>query len=266
MPIAWASSWTLFCPGVGMSPATASSPCDSAMSHCASMSPPDRIGSSPGFSRSRSSSFSEPARTSGTGGSMRSSMPSRFRSTRSFSLQSMSFSVLSMFLAPARNTAISLPTHQVGFVDVDGLPVMEQRDEYGQPDSSLGRRNGHDEEDEDEAVKLMELPRVGEEGQVDGVHHQLDAHEHGDAVLARQESADADGEEDGAEDEEPTGRNHGRGPSSVIPSVARDPLVARAGGSSPSLRLGMTPRRALSSSAPTIAASRRIDTISNGKM
>src|SRR4029078_560328 len=121
------------------------------------------------------------------------------------------------------------------------------------------RRNGHDEEDEDEAVELMELPRVGEEGQVHGVHHQLDAHEHGDAVLARQDSADSDGEEEGAEDEEPAGGDHER-PSSVIASVAR------AGGSSPSLRLGMTLRRALSSNAPTIAASKRIDTISNGRM
>src|SRR5437764_5121082 len=116
---------------------------------------------------------------------------------------------------------------------------MKQRDENGQPHGSLGRGNGHHEKDEDETVELMELPGVGDERQVRGVHHQLDAHEHRDAVLPRQEAADADGEEDRAEDQEPARRDH---------------------------RATACPPRPLSSSAPTIAASSRIDTISNGKM
>src|SRR5258708_7101811 len=88
----------------------------------------------------------------------------------------------------------------------------------------------------------MELARVGDKREVHRIHHQLDAHEDGDAVLSRQHAADADGEEDRAQDQEPVRRDH-----DVSSSLA-------------------TPVRPLSSSAPTIAASSRIDTISNGKM
>src|SRR6202140_2509285 len=122
---------------------------------------------------------------------------------------------------------------------------MEQGDENGQADGSFGGGDGHDEKDEDESVELMELPGVGDEGQVHGIHHQLDAHEDGDAVLPRQHAADAHGEEDGAEDQEPVRRDH-----SLSSPVAG----------------GLRPLGALSSSAPTIAASRRIETISKGKM
>src|SRR3954452_16266085 len=80
--------------------ATVSSPCDSAISHFASMSPPESDGSTPLFSRRRSDNFCDPVVMSGMAGSMRSSMPSRFLSFRSFSSQSMSFSVLSIFQTP----------------------------------------------------------------------------------------------------------------------------------------------------------------------
>ena len=72
--------------------------------------------------------------------------------------------------------------------------MMEERDEYGQSHGCLSRGDGHHEKDEDESVELMKLPRIGDEGQVDRVHHQLDGHEDGDAVLAREHAADADGE------------------------------------------------------------------------
>src|SRR3954454_6796167 len=70
------------------------------MSHFASISPPESDGSTPLFSRRRSDNFCDPTLTSGMAGSMRSSMPSRFLSFRSFSSQSMSFSVLSIFQTP----------------------------------------------------------------------------------------------------------------------------------------------------------------------
>src|SRR5258706_4454973 len=116
---------------------------------------------------------------------------------------------------------------------------MEQGDENGQADGGFGGGDGHDEKDEEESVDLMELAGVRDEGQVDRVYHQLDAHEDGDAVLPRQHAADAEGEENGAEDQEPVGGNH-----EVVPPAPR------------LLRI----------KAPTIAASRRIETISNGKM
>src|SRR3954453_10461054 len=70
------------------------------MSHFASMSPPESDGSTPLFSRRRSDNFCDPVVMSGMAGSMRSSIPSRFLSLRSFSSQSMSFSVLSIFQTP----------------------------------------------------------------------------------------------------------------------------------------------------------------------
>ncbi len=47
------------------------------------------------------------------------------------------------------------------------------------------------------------MPHVGEgdEGQVDGVEHQLNGHEDGDDVALDEKGGDADGEEDGGEDE-----------------------------------------------------------------
>src|SRR5256885_11302011 len=84
----------------------------------------------------------------------------------------------------------------------------------------------------------MKLPCVREESQVHGVHHQLDAHEDGDAVPAGEHATDADGEEDGAEDEKVMCRDHDCTFCIVRPE---------------------------SSSAPTMAARSRIETASNGK-
>ena len=114
---------------------------------------------------------------------------------------------------------------------------MKQGDENGEAHGSLSRGNRHHEKDKDQPVELMELPRVGEEGEIHGVDHQLDCHEDRDAVLSSQHAADADGEEHRAEDQKPLGRDH----DACAP-------------------------RPLSTSAPTIDASRSIETISNGKM
>src|SRR5439155_26102486 len=107
--------------------------------------------------------------------------------------------------------------------------MVKKGNENGQSDSSLGRSDGHDEKDKDEAVKLVKLPRVRDEGEVHGIHHQFDGHEDRDAVLPRQDAADSDGEDDGAQDQEPVRRNH-----------------------------ELTAARRLSTTAPTLAASRRI--------
>src|SRR6266550_751469 len=236
MPRASPISWTLSWPGVGALPATDSSPLPSASSHRASMSPPERIGFVSVCSRRRSASFREPADTSGIDGSRLSSIPSRFWSVRSSSFQSMSFSVLSIFqlLTHELKNAVfvPLPPHQIGFVHINSLPVVKEGNEDRQSDCGLCCGNGHHEKDKDEAVELMELPGIREKGQIHRVHHQLDGHEDRDAVAASEHAADADGEQDRAQDQKPLSGNHGH--------------------------RAATPR-ALSSSAPTIAASRRID-------
>src|SRR5438128_767080 len=87
----------------------------------------------------------------------------------------------------------------------------------------------------------MKLPRVREEREVHRVHHQLDAHEDGDSVLAGEHAADAEREENRAEDQEVVRRDH-------CWTSRRGAML-----------------RALRRSAPTIAASSRIDTASKGK-
>src|SRR5437762_10813305 len=142
------------------------------------MSPPDRIGLVSVCSRRRAASFREPADTSGIEGSSSSSMPSRFLSFRSSSFQSMSFSVLSIFqlLTHELKNAVfmPLPPHQIGFVHINCFPVVKEGNEDRQADCSLCCGDRHHEKDKNEAVQLMELPGVGEERQVHGVHHELD--------------------------------------------------------------------------------------------
>src|SRR5688572_5046832 len=133
-----------------------------------------------------------------------------------------------------------LPMHQIGFVHVDRVSVVEQRNENRQTDRGFRGGDGHDEKDEDESVSLPELFGVGEEREVHRVHHQLDGHEDGDAVPAREHAHDVDREQDRAEDQKPLRRDH------FVTSEGRV--------------------RPLSSRAPTIAASRRMETISNGKI
>src|SRR5204863_6019793 len=150
-------SCTSFCPGVGALPATDSSPLPSASSQRASMSPPERTGDVSVCSRNRSDSFLEPADTSGIGGSRSSSMPSRFRSFRSSSFHSMSFSVLSIFqlLRPELKNAMfapSSPAHQICLVDINSLAMVEKGNKDRQADGSLSRGNGHHEENEDQSV------------------------------------------------------------------------------------------------------------------
>src|SRR5258707_10564499 len=76
----------------------------------------------------------------------------------------------------------SLPPHQIRFIHIDRVPVMKEGDENGQADGGFGGGDGHHEKDEKKSVDLVELARVGDEGEVHRVHHQLDAHEDGDAV------------------------------------------------------------------------------------
>ena len=46
------------------------------------------------------------------------------------------------------------------------MPVVIQRDEDGQSHGCLSRSDGHDEKDEDEPVKLVELAGVSDKRQI----------------------------------------------------------------------------------------------------
>ncbi len=86
-------------------------------------------------------------------------------------------------------------------VDVERVPGAEDGDDDGQAYGGFSRGHHHDEEDEDLPADLMPLVREGDEGQVDGVEHQLDRHEDGDDVALDEEGGNAEREEDGAEHE-----------------------------------------------------------------
>ena len=79
--------------------------------------------------------------------------------------------------------------HQVDLVDVQGLARAEERDDDGEADGGLGRGDDHDEEDEDLAVDLVPHVGEGDEGQVDGVEHQLNRHEDRDDVALDEKGA-----------------------------------------------------------------------------
>ena len=59
------------------------------------------------------------------------------------------------------------------------------------------------------AGHLAPLAREGDEGQVDRVEHELDRHEDRNNIALDQKRGDTDAEQDGAEDEVVSDRNHG---------------------------------------------------------
>src|SRR2546430_5929152 len=136
--------------------------------------------------------------------------------------------------------------HLVDLVHVHHRPVAICRQDDPKPNGDLGRRDDEDEDDED-APALVDravLPREGDESEVRGVEHELDAHEDHDRVAADQQPRAPDEEERRRHDDVCAERNgHGR---------------RRRAASSGSSRL-------VSTIAPTIAARRSTDAISNGK-
>jgi hypothetical protein len=96
---------------------------------------------------------------------------------------------------------VSLILQQVDLVNVKGLARAIDGDDDSQPDGGFGCGDDHDEEDEDLSGDLMPHMREGDEGEVNGVEHELNRHEDGDDVAFDKEAGDADGEEDGGEDQ-----------------------------------------------------------------
>src|SRR5919112_2384049 len=85
---------------------------------------------------------------------------------------------------------------QVGVVDRGGAPRPEDAEDDRQPDDDLGRGDEHHEQRDDLAVQRSPHAGEGDEGEVRGVEHELDAHEYDDGVTPEQERRGADREED----------------------------------------------------------------------
>src|SRR5688572_1279467 len=109
-------------------------------------------------------------------------------------------------------------------------------------DDDLGRRHHQDEEHQRLAADVVELSGEGDEGEVHGVEHELDAHEHDEHVAPDQQAHGADGEQARGQGEVPLAV-HGHSPS--------PPSWGRGG------------RRA-STTAPTTAITSSTEVISKG--
>src|SRR6476646_4705796 len=87
--------------------------------------------------------------------------------------------------------------HRVVLVDERRLAVAEDRDDDRQPDRRLGRGYRHDQQRDHRAVALQLRDERAErdDGQVHGVEHQLDRHQHRDRVAPGEKPERADGEQ-----------------------------------------------------------------------
>src|SRR6478735_5031481 len=101
-------------------------------------------------------------------------------------------------VAPSWNAYInpSSVLQQAGVVDRGRAPGPEDGHDDREPDHDLGRGHHHHEEGGDLAVEVAVLLGEGDQREVGGVEHQLDAHEDHDRVAPGEHSHAADGEED----------------------------------------------------------------------
>jgi hypothetical protein len=93
-------------------------------------------------------------------------------------------------------------SHQVELVEVDASAVAVDGQDDRQTDADLGGGHGDDEQGEHLARDVAVHGREGDQVDVHGVEDQLDRHQHGHAVPTGDHAVDADGEQEGAEQEE----------------------------------------------------------------
>src|SRR5262245_29901280 len=130
--------------------------------------------------------------------------------------------------------------HGPDVVDVHRAAAPEHGDDHRQSDGGLGGRDGDDEERRQVTHVHARIAGEGEEGEVGGVEHHLDAHEDHQRVAADQDAEHAQAEEQGGQEEVVLQRDAVHG---LPPCQTRD--------------LATT-------TAPTMATRRSSDTASNG--
>src|SRR5450759_2651583 len=98
---------------------------------------------------------------------------------------------------------IGLVPHRVVLVNERRLLVPEYRNDDRQAHRGLGRGDGYDQQRNHRRVRLERGHEgaEGEDGQVDGVEHQLDRHQHADRIAAGEEAEGSDGEEQARKDQ-----------------------------------------------------------------
>src|SRR5687767_2785094 len=99
--------------------------------------------------------------------------------------------------AAASAAVMGSSPHRARFVDVDDRTGAVGREHDREPDGDLGGRNDEDEGHEDAAALVdgAVAAREGDEGEVRGVQHELDAHEDDDGVAPHEHAGAPDEEE-----------------------------------------------------------------------
>src|SRR5215210_7406371 len=119
-----------------------------------------------------------------------------------------------------------LKSQNARVVHVERLAVAEDGDDNPEPHGGLGGRDRHHDEDEELPRHVSEVAGEGDERQVHGVEHQLDAHEHLDGVALDDDADHADGEQHGREREVPGQRDHRSSPPPAgVEGAAASPLL-----------------------------------------
>src|SRR5215475_63970 len=120
------------------------------------------------------------------------------------------------------NVVIPSVLQQVRVVHRRGPAGPEDRHQDREADDDLGGGHHHHDERDDLPVQVPVHPRERDEGQVAGVQHQLDAHEHDDGVAPDKHAHPADHEQDHRQ-----GHVVNRAHESALPEMAsRSPLCS----------------------------------------
>src|SRR6266567_5368482 len=107
-----------------------------------------------------------------------------------------------------------LPLHHVNFGHIDRAKLAVDRDDHCERDRGFGSSNGDDEDGEDLPGQIgrISFSRVKEcetnQGDIDGIQHNFDAHQHGDGVALDNRSVKTNTEEYSAEYQEMIEREH----------------------------------------------------------
>src|SRR5581483_10635145 len=160
---------------------------------------------------------------------------------------------------------------QADVVGGGALAPPEDRHDQRQADHDLGRRHHQGEEHEDLPADVVEHTGEGDEGQVHGVEHQFDAHEHDQGVAPDEQADGADAEDDGGEGQVPgAGNVHcscSPGGSGASPGIntASGPASLPPPTRSSSSRIRPGPLRRARTMAPTTAITSSAEVISKGQ-
>src|SRR5439155_7742520 len=134
-----------------------------------------------------------------------------------------------------------LLAHRVVLVDQRCSAVAEDRDDDGQADRCLGRRDRDDQEGDDGRIRPEPIDEraEGDDREVDAVEHELDRHEHADRIAPGQEAEGADCEQQPGQDQVGIERvRHNGSPSSRL--ARKTPPITAASSSTLTISKGRT--------------------------